>query len=33
MGATIATVMFFIILAVVAFYLLVIQRHMRRYQF
>ncbi len=33
MGATIATVMFFIILAVVAFYLLVIQRRMRRYQF
>ena len=33
MGATIATVMFFIILAVVTFYLLVIQRRMRRYQF
>jgi raffinose/stachyose/melibiose transport system permease protein len=33
MGATIATVMFFIILAVVSFYLLVIQRRMRRYQF
>jgi raffinose/stachyose/melibiose transport system permease protein len=33
MGATIATVMFFIILAVVALYLLVIQRRMRRYQF
>jgi len=33
MGATIATVMFLIILAVVAFYLLVIQRRMRRYQF
>jgi raffinose/stachyose/melibiose transport system permease protein len=33
MGATIATVLFFIILAVVAFYLLVIQRRMRRYQF
>jgi raffinose/stachyose/melibiose transport system permease protein len=33
MGATIATVMFLIILAVVSFYLLVIQRRMRRYQF
>jgi raffinose/stachyose/melibiose transport system permease protein len=33
MGATIATVMFFIILAVVSFYLLVIHRRMRRYQF
>ncbi|MGH6890926.1 MAG: carbohydrate ABC transporter permease [Dongiaceae bacterium] len=33
MGATIATVMFLIILAVVAFYLLVIHRRMRRYQF
>jgi raffinose/stachyose/melibiose transport system permease protein len=33
MGAAIATVMFFIILAVVSFYLLVIQRRMRRYQF
>ena len=33
MGATIATVMFLIILAVVAFYLLVIQRRMRSYQF
>ena len=33
MGATIASVMFFIILAVVSFYLLVIQRRMRRYQF
>jgi raffinose/stachyose/melibiose transport system permease protein len=33
MGATIATVMFLIILAVVSFYLLVIHRHMRRYQF
>lgn len=33
MGATIATVMFLIILSVVAFYLLVIQRRMRRYEF
>lgn len=33
MGATIATVMFLIILSVVAFYLLVIHRRMRRYQF
>jgi raffinose/stachyose/melibiose transport system permease protein len=33
MGATIASVMFFIILGVVSFYLLVIQRRMRRYQF
>lgn len=33
MGATIATVMFLIILAVVGFYLLVIHRRMRRYQF
>ena len=33
MGATIATVMFLIILAVVSFYLLVIHRRMRRYQF
>jgi raffinose/stachyose/melibiose transport system permease protein len=33
MGATIATVMFLIILSVVGFYLLVIQRRMRRYQF
>jgi raffinose/stachyose/melibiose transport system permease protein len=33
MGATIATEMFLIILAVVAFYLLVIQRRMRRYKF
>ena len=33
MGATIATVMFLIILTVVSFYLLVIQRRMRRYQF
>jgi len=33
MGATIATVMFLIILAGVAFYLFAIQRRMRRYQF
>ncbi|MBD9387933.1 sugar ABC transporter permease [Agrobacterium sp. AGB01] len=33
MGATIATVMFFIILAGVSFYLFAIQRRMRRYQF
>ncbi|MCF3641250.1 sugar ABC transporter permease [Rhizobium sp. TRM95111] len=33
MGATIATVMFLIILAGVSFYLFVIQRRMRRYQF
>ena len=33
MGATIATVMFLIILAVVSVYLLVVQRRMRRYQF
>ena len=33
MGATIATMMFLIILAVVSFYLLVIHRRMRRYQF
>jgi raffinose/stachyose/melibiose transport system permease protein len=33
MGATIATVMFLIILSVVGFYLLVIHRRMRRYQF
>jgi raffinose/stachyose/melibiose transport system permease protein len=33
MGATIATVMFLIILSVVGFYLLVIQRRMRRYEF
>ncbi|HWA51301.1 MAG TPA: sugar ABC transporter permease [Dongiaceae bacterium] len=33
MGATIATVMFLIILSVVGFYLLVIQRRIRRYQF
>ena len=33
MGATIATVMFLIILAGVSLYLFVIQRRMRRYQF
>ena len=33
MGATIATVMFLIILAGVSFYLFIIQRRMRRYQF
>ena len=33
MGATIATVMFLIILAGVSFYLFIVQRRIRRYQF
>jgi hypothetical protein len=33
MGATIATVMFLIILAAVSSYLLVVHRRLRRYQF
>jgi raffinose/stachyose/melibiose transport system permease protein len=33
MGATIATVMFLIILTGVSFYLFIVQRRIRRYQF